>query len=197
MSSSGETPDGREYRFKDEWREAEVLNETIDVRGGDSVELEVTITHHGPVIAGDPAKGVGMAISDPGLIDGSRWVDAALDAMKSRSVADLHEAFRDWTDRVNNYAVADVDGNFGYIHAGKIPIRGEANGWRAVPGWTGEYEWDSYIPHDELPQSHQPGIGVCGLLQSARGGTRLPLLCGVVFYAGTPRAAGASGHPRT
>ena len=40
--------------------------------------------------------------------------------MKSRSVAELHEAFRGWTDRVNNYAVADVDGNFGYIHAGKI-----------------------------------------------------------------------------
>ena len=84
-----DTPDGREYLFKGEWREAEVLNETIEVRGGEPVALEVTITHHGPVIAGDPAAGVGVAISDPGLIHGSRWVDAALDAMKSRSVAEL------------------------------------------------------------------------------------------------------------
>ena len=176
-----ETPDGREYRFKDEWREAEVLNETIDVRGGDSVELEVTITHHGPVIAGDPAKGVGMAISDPGLIDGSRWVDAALDAMKSRSVADLHEAFRDWTDRVNNYAVADVDGNFGYIHAGKIPIRGEANGWRAVPGWTGEYEWDSYIPHDELPKAINPESGYAVSCNQRVAGHDYPYYVGLCF----------------
>ena len=73
-----ETADGREYLFKGEWREAEVLNEAIEVRGGDAVALEVTLTHHGPVIAGDPSAGVGVAISDPGLIDGSRWVDAAL-----------------------------------------------------------------------------------------------------------------------
>ena len=173
--------DGREYLFKDEWREAEVLNEAIEVRGGDSVTLEVTATHHGPVIAGDPAAGVGVAISDPGLIDGSRWVDAALDAMKSRSVDELHEAFRHWTDRVNNYAVADVHGNFGYIHAGKIPIRGEANGWRAVPGWTGEYEWDGYIPHDELPKAINPEMGYAVTCNQRVAGHDYPYYVGICF----------------
>ncbi|MDE0503221.1 MAG: penicillin acylase family protein, partial [Candidatus Poribacteria bacterium] len=176
-----ETPHGREYLFKGEWREAEVLNETIEVRGGESVEHQVTITHHGPVIAGDPAAGVGVAISDPGLIDGSRWVDAALDAMKSRSVAELHEAFRHWTDRVNNYAVADVDGNYGYIHAGKIPIRGEANGWRAVPGWTGEYEWDGYIPHDELPKAINPETGYAVTCNQRVAGDDYPYYVGICF----------------
>ena len=176
-----EGADGREYLFKGEWREAEVLNETIEVRGGDSVEHQVTVTHHGPVIAGDPAAGVGVAISDPGLINGSRWVDAALDVMKSRSVAELHEAFRDWTDRVNNYAVADVDGNFGYIHAGKIPIRGEANGWRAVPGWTGEYEWDGYIPHDELPKAINPEAGYAVTCNQRVAGHDYPYYVGLCF----------------
>ena len=176
-----EGDDGREYLFKDEWREAEVLNETIEVRGGDLVELEVTITHHGPVIAGDPTTGVGVAISDPGLIDGSRWVDAALDAMKSRSIAELHEAFRHWTDRVNNYAVADVGGNFGYIHAGKIPIRGEANGWRAVPGWTGEYEWNGYIPHDELPKAINPETGYAVTCNQRVAGHDYPYYVGLCF----------------
>ncbi len=176
-----EGDDGREYLFKDEWREAEVLNETIEVRGGGSIELEVTITHHGPVIAGDPATGVGVAVSDPGLIDGSRWVDAALDAMKSRSVAELHEAFRHWTDRVNNYAVADVGGNFGYIHAGKIPVRGEANGWRAVPGWTGEYEWNGYIPHDELPKAINPETGYAVTCNQRVAGHDYPYYVGLCF----------------
>ena len=176
-----EGDDGREYLFKDEWLEAEVLNETIEVRGGGSIELEVTTTHHGPVIAGDSATGVGVAISDPGLIDGSRWVDAALDAMKSRSVAELHEAFRGWTDRVNNYAVADVDGNFGYIHAGKIPVRGEANGWRAVPGWTGEYEWDGYIPHDDLPKAFNPETGYAVTCNQRVAGHDYPYYVGLCF----------------
>ena len=176
-----EGADGREYLFKDEWREAEVLNETIEVRGGDPVELEVTVTHHGPVVAGDPGSGVGVAISDPGLIDGSRWVDAARDAVKSRSVAELHEAFRGWTDRVNNYAVADVDGNFGYIHAGKIPVRGEANGWRAVPGWTGEYEWDGYIPYDELPKAINPEAGYAVTCNQRVAGHDYPYYVGLCF----------------
>ena len=158
-----------------------MLNETIEVRDADSIELEFTITHHGPVIAGDPATGVGVAISDPGLIDGSRWVDAALDVMKSRSVAELHEAFRGWTDRVNNYAVADVDGNFGYIHAGKIPVRGEANGWRAVPGWTGEYEWDGYIPHDELPKAINPETGYAVTCNQRVAGHDYPYYVGLCF----------------
>jgi penicillin amidase len=79
--------------------------------------------------------------------------------MLSKSVDDLHRAFRNWTDRVNNYAVADVEGNFGYLHEGKIPIRGEENGWRAVPGWTGSYEWAGYIPQNELPRAINPESG--------------------------------------
>jgi penicillin amidase len=121
--------------------------------------MEVTITHHGPVIAGDPASGTGVAISDPGLIEASPWLDAVRDAMRARSVDELHQAFAQWNDRVNNYAVADVHGNFGYLHEGRIPIRGQANGWRAVPGWSGEYEWQGYVPHDELPRALNPEVG--------------------------------------
>jgi penicillin amidase len=79
--------------------------------------------------------------------------------MRSKSVPELHHAFRNWTDRVNNYAVVDVEGNFGYLHEGKIPIRTEANGWRAVPGWTGGHEWKGYIPQEELPISLNPECG--------------------------------------
>ena len=177
-----EGPNDREYLFKGEWRPAEVLNETIEVRDADAVPLEVTITHHGPVVAGNPTLGAGIAISDPGLIAGSQWVDAARDAMRSRSVDELHEAFRNWTDRVNNYAVGDVHGNFGYLHEGKIPIRPVSNGWRAVPGWTGEYEWNGYIPHDELPKAINPDTGYAVTCNQRCRRSRLPILCGVVFH---------------
>ncbi|HIB99367.1 TPA: penicillin acylase family protein [Candidatus Poribacteria bacterium] len=154
-----QTDDGLQYDFQGEWYSAEVLDEVIKVRGTVPVKFAVTITHHGPIIAGNPASGFAVAISDPGLIVGSPWVDAVRDAMRSQSVDGLDQALSNWTDRVNNYAVADVNGNFGYLHAGKIPIRGEANGWRIVPGWTGECDWKGYIPHAELPRSINPDIG--------------------------------------
>jgi penicillin amidase len=150
---------GWECEYRGNWEPAQVLEETLSVRGSDPLHIEVLITRHGPVIAGDPATGTVVAISDPGLLGGTPWVDAARDAMRCKSVPELHEAFDKWTDRVNNYAVVDVLGNFGYLHEGKIPIRSESNGWRAVPGWTGDHEWEGYIPHKELPIALNPDCG--------------------------------------
>lgn len=152
-------PGGRQYEFRGAWRAAEVRREGLAVRGGAPVDLEVTVTHHGPVIAGDPAAGWGVAIRDPGLL-ATPWPDAALAAMKARSVAQLHAAFAQWTDRVNNYAVADTSGHFGYLHEGRIPIREPAAGWAAVRGWTGQHEWEAGdIPPDELPRALDPACG--------------------------------------
>ncbi len=172
---------GREYEFRGKWYAAEVLNETIAVKDGKSVSIEVTVTRHGPVVAGDPADGVGIAISDPGLIEGTPWVDAVRETMLSKSVDDLHRAFGNWTDRVNNYAVADVDGNFGYLHEGKIPIRGEENGWRAVPGWTGAHEWAGYIPQRELPRSINPDSKYAVTCNQRVAGSDYPYYVGLAF----------------
>jgi penicillin amidase len=39
---------------------------------------------------------------------------------------------------------------------GKIPIRRNGQGILPVPGWSKDYEWEDYIPFDELPQSYNP-----------------------------------------
>ena len=172
---------GHEYAFRDAWLPASVNKETIHVRGAASVEMTITITHHGPVIAGEPQSGTAVAISDPGLIMGTPWPDAVRDVMRSKSVNELHESLRNWTDRVNNYAVADVHGNFGYLFAGKIPIRTETNGWQAVPGWTGEYEWQGYIPHEELPTAINPAVGYVVTCNQRVVGHEYPYYLGLTF----------------
>lgn len=154
-----------EYLFKDEWLEAARSVETISVRPDDpssrptTEDVEVVETHHGPIISGSVDSGWGIAISDPGSRNGTKWVDAAYDAMKSRSADELEKAFDTWTDRVNNYPYADVHGDFGYLFKGRVPVRPESNGWGPVPGWTGEHEWDGFIPNSELPRSKTPDEG--------------------------------------
>ena len=66
---------------------------------------------------------------------------------------------RDWVDPVNNFLLADVKGNFGYLCRGRIPIRSMANAWLPAPGWTGEHEWSGYIPFEEMPRSLNPESG--------------------------------------
>ena len=148
-----------EYLYKGEWLEAVRSVESISVRGGDSEDVEIVETHHGPIISGSADSGWGIAISDPGSRAGTRWVDAAYGAMKSRSADELEKAFDAWTDRVNNYPYADVHGNFGYLFKGRVPARSSSNGWGPVPGWTGENEWTGFIPNPDLPRSKNPDSG--------------------------------------
>ena len=50
------------YEFKGEWRRAETYRETIKVRGGADEDLSITVTHHGPVISGEPSQGLGRGV---------------------------------------------------------------------------------------------------------------------------------------
>ena len=72
---------------------------------------------------------------------------------------EFEDALRRWTDRVNNYPYADINGEFGYALKGLIPIRESVNGWGPVEGWTGENEWQGYIPDQEMPRSRNPETG--------------------------------------
>ncbi len=153
------TEDGVEYLYKGDWLPAESAREQLRVRGDETQTIEVITTHHGPIISSDPDSGWGIALADPGSNDATPWVDATLDAMRCRNADEFEQALSGWTDRVNNYPYADIHGNFGYALKGRIPIRSEVNGWGPVEGWTGENEWQGYIPDDELPRSRNPETG--------------------------------------
>tara|TARA_Y100001949_G_scaffold99798_1_gene84164 strand:+ start:31 stop:1521 length:1491 start_codon:yes stop_codon:yes gene_type:complete len=150
---------GAEYLYKGEWLEAALTTEEIFVRDERSQEITIIQTHHGPIISGSLDSGYGLAISDPGSGVGTKWLDAAYGAMKAQSADELEKAFDTWTDRVNNYPYADVYGNFGYLFKGRVPFRSETNGWGPIPGWTGEHEWDGFIPNSQLPKSKNPDSG--------------------------------------
>ena len=151
--------DGVEYLFKDKWLVAETSQQQLRVRGDAPQTIEVVATRHGPIISGSVDSGWGIALADPGSNDATPWVDAALDAMKCKNADEFEQALSGWTDRVNNYPYADIHGNFGYALKGRIPIRDAVNGWGPVEGWTGENEWQGYIPDSELPRSRNPEVG--------------------------------------
>ncbi len=150
---------GCEYLFKDAWLPAKVSTEVLHVRNDESEAIEVVSTHHGPIISGGADAGFGIALADPGSLDATPWVDATLNAMKCKNADEFEAALSGWTDRVNNYPYADVNGEFGYALKGRIPIRQSVNGWGPVAGWAGEHEWQGYIPDSELPRSRNPETG--------------------------------------
>lgn len=147
------------YRFKDEWREATKRCETIKIRDADPVELEVVETHHGPVISGDPASGTAMTMRYSATCEPNPGFQCLLPMMQAKNVDELDEAMRDWVDPCNNLIMADTSGSIAYLTRGRVPLRDESNYWLPVPGWTGEHEWDGYIPFEELPRVKNPETG--------------------------------------
>ena len=147
------------YEFKGRWLDAEVHKETILVRSADPVEINVTVTHHGPVIAGDPSQGNAISFSYSATAGPNNAADALLGMLSSKSTDELQEAVRPWVDPCNNFLFADVHGNIGYRTRGRLPVRSRANAWLPVPGWTGEHEWTGTVPFEEMPHLTNPEQG--------------------------------------
>ena len=147
------------YESAGGWRTAEVRHERIQVRGSEPVETDVTVTVHGPVIAGDPGKGYGIAFRYTATDGPNHGAEALLPMLLAPTADALEEAMRPWVDPCNNFLFADVHGEIGYLTRGSIPLRPMANAWLPVPGWAGEYEWRGSIPFEELPRSRNPEAG--------------------------------------
>jgi penicillin amidase len=148
-----------EYAYRDTWLPAEVTDHTLQVRGAASETLQAVTTQHGPIIAGDPHTGAGLALSHTGTQHGTPWPDCVHRLLLATSADEAEEALREWTEPVNNFVYADIHGEFGYRYRGRIPLRPMANAWRPVPGWTGEHEWHGQIPFEELPHLRNPVAG--------------------------------------
>jgi penicillin amidase len=151
-----------QYEFEGVWRDAEVFREEIVVKGAASVMEEVVVTRHGPLIDGlmpDEASQP-LALRWPAL-EPNDMAGVIFDMGHARTCAEFHELIQRWVGPVLNVVCADVEGNIGYTLIGRMPVRAEGHDGRVpVPGWTGEYEWQGYIPFEDWPHVVNPPEGL-------------------------------------
>jgi penicillin amidase len=150
------------YLHNGEWQDLESIYETIEVKGQDPVTLNVLATQHGPIVnqvIGDLAFAEPLALRWTAL-EGNRIFHSVMLLNLATNWEEFRQALSYWDAPSQNFVYADVEGNIGYQSPGKIPIRAPGHqGLLPVPGWTGEYEWQGYIPFDELPGVLNPPTG--------------------------------------
>jgi penicillin G amidase len=151
--------EGRRALFNDAWEPVQTRREEIVVKGEDATVIEVIETRHGPVIAGDPRRGFGLALRSMQFAEVDRSFDTLLLMMRAGSVEALCEATREWGLIDHNLVAADADGHIGYRVRGKVPRRPRSNGWLPVSGWTGEHEWDGVVDWSGMPSFIDPPEG--------------------------------------
>jgi len=156
--------DPSRYEYQGQAEAFVIRKEQIRVKGERRLrEIEVRWSRHGPIIngftpwttkPGVPPLALRYVGNEP-----STLIRGALRLARAANWHEFSEALRDWTMPAQNFVYADRAGNIGYRLAGKIPIRSKGIGQVPVPGWTGEYEWTGWVPHDELPASYNPPRG--------------------------------------
>lgn len=152
--------DRSRYLTPDGWAEASVSDERIAVRDAYEVPLTVWATRHGPVVHGDPAEGMAVALKWTGTYRPNRGLECMLPMLTARSVTEMADAQEDWVDPVNNLVCADTGGRIAYQCRGELPVRsGTGHRRLPVPGWDGSCEWTGSVPFSSLPRVVDPPGG--------------------------------------
>ncbi|KIA71438.1 penicillin acylase [Arthrobacter sp. MWB30] len=149
------------------WEPAVVSTETISVRGGDAVTVEVIETARGPVISEMPDDGA-LSLRFPARVEGRLGFEALLPLLRSRSVADVEAAFDAWVEPVNSVVAADSSGAVRHFIAGLVPQRNPANRRLPTPALSPRHAWEG--PYVALPRTEVRQFAVSANDRAAGGG---------------------------
>ena len=151
--------DPTQYRYKGRWEKMKIEREVITVKGNPGqyeAEVELRFTLHGPVIYEDKELHRAYALRWVGNEPGSAGYLASLSLNRAKNWQEFLKALERWRVPSENLVYADVDGNIGWQAAGSAPIRKGWSGLLPVPGSSGKYEWNGWLPLSELPRSYNP-----------------------------------------
>jgi penicillin amidase len=145
------------YLYRGQLEQARLERELISVKGAPPLEFSVWVTRHGPILAEHRNQFLAL-----------RWVAAEssgfewpfVDLNRAHNWQEFTAALSHFPGPAQNFLYADSDGNIGYHAAGKLPIRKTYDGDVPIDGSSGNYEWQGYIPFDQLPQAYNPPSGL-------------------------------------
>jgi len=151
----------REYHYllDDNWLEADVRQELIEVKGDENHTEHVITTRHGPVISSViDEKGLALSLQSTALMSNESF-DGIAQLNEARNWDDFVESVRHIENPSLNIIYADSEENIGYFVSGKVPVRAEGQGLLPTPGWLSENDWQDFIPFEEMPHSLNPEGG--------------------------------------
>ena len=158
------------YRGPDGPLPFKVHQEIIDIKGAPSFTFIVKETRHGPVIS-DSYRQAKRVIDADRFALALRWtaldienqsVVGLLEMNRSADLDQFKQALRKNYAPMQNVVMADMEGNIAYQAAGIAPKRLLHHGLYGVApalGWEKQYDWNGYVPFEQLPASNNPEQG--------------------------------------
>jgi penicillin amidase len=144
-----------EYRAQTGWKKLQLRRETFRIKGGESKEIDLKFTLHGPLVWQDGKRA--LALRWVGSEPGTAGYLASLSIDRAQNWDQFEAAAPRWKVPSENLVYADRAGNIGEHSVGLAPLR-HWTGLLPVPG-TGGYEWTGFVPTAELPHTLNPSAG--------------------------------------
>jgi len=143
------------YQYKGAPQQAEIDRQTIEVKGEKPIVMDTWVTRHGPVI-----------VQENGKVFTMRWTATDgfsfpfMDVNRAASYTQFRAALSTFWGPPQNFVYADKAGNIGYQAAGRVPVRRNFDGDFPLDGASGNFEWDGYIPYEQMPNLYNPPSGI-------------------------------------
>ena len=171
-----------EYKTPEGWKQFEVINERIEIRGGKHIVQPVKLTIWGPV-SQTPLMGQPVAIRWTALQPEAVGMEL-LDMDKAKTVEDAIYIMNRFRNVPLNVVMADSAGQIAWTYCGKIPIRKGFDGSSAKSWAHGDIGWEGYIPPSELPRVISPPAGFIASANDRALGKDYPYIIGYNFANG-------------
>ncbi|HYP14234.1 MAG TPA: penicillin acylase family protein, partial [Bryobacteraceae bacterium] len=145
-----------QYAFAGRVEQARPEREYIRVKGERPVEFVNWVTRHGPILTNAGGRELTL-----------RWAAAELAKFEFPLVqlnqagnwSEFRAALARFPGPGQNFVYSDTDGNIGYQATGRLPIRRNHRGDYPVDGSSGKFEWEGFIPFEQLPHAFNPATG--------------------------------------
>jgi penicillin amidase len=147
-----------QYQYKGEWEEMKIIADTIHVKNSADVYVQHKFTRHGPVTFVDTKRNKAYAVRAAWMEPGGAPYMASLRMNGATTWEEFRKACSYSHIPGENMIWADKKGNIGWQTVGIAPIRKNWDGLVPVPG-DGTYEWEGYLPIQELPNVLNPQQG--------------------------------------
>ncbi len=160
------------YEYKGEWRPVTERTEVLRIKGQPDERITVQETVHGPLLnsalklrrvneiqppRAQPVPQWGLAVQTS-----ARQADRSMERFFQLGQAQSFNAAEQALEGIGfihlNVVFADAY-NIGWQVTGNYPRRLAGRGYLPSPGWSGDYDWDGFVPYAELPNAIAPERG--------------------------------------
>jgi len=168
-----------QYWFDGEFRQLEMVSDTIRIKGG---ALEVDTLYYarwGPVTMGQDG-----AVALQWVAHKQSHTMRALWGMNhATDYTSFEEALHSWDTPMQNILYAGVDGKIAIRSTGYLPIRRAGEGMGLLDGATRRYEWTGRVPFVDLPHISDPERGYLASSNQQPAGAWYPYYLGYDWRA--------------